>query len=384
MSSDISVQSNESSIIARAGIAKSIIEMEATNSYGRVFENGKALSNDFRHLVIKNLERSGANCQLGNVPWGVFTKVSTELCISVTTVSKVWKEFVLSGNIQRKPVSGHRQRKLKQDDLELIELILKDKPSSSLSHLRDKVREFSTTQNVSSQNISHALRSGFLSGGKYSFKRLCRQQSNRYTDDNMDYTQVFIDYVSQKNPTQIKFFDESGYKVTTAHKTYGFSKRGEKCIEVGRCMPNPNITLNCLVGLTGVQYHNFVDGPSNAHHFVYFWQEAVEAYTDDGFPVLSPGDVVIVDNCPIHRFAAGDEVGLFLQDQGIEYLFLPRYSPDLNPCENCFLKSKTLLRNERMAELAFKNLKVAVTETLNKINCVDMLHFYRATGYLNC
>ena len=165
---------------------------------------------------------------------------------------------------------------------------------------------------------------------------------------------------------------------------HGFSKRGEKCIEVGRCMPNPNITLNCLVGLTGVQYHNFVDGPSNAHHFVYFWQEAVKAYTDDGFPVLSPGDVVIVDNCPIHRFAAGNEVGLFLQDQGIEYLFLPRYSPDLNPCENCFLKSKTLLRNERMAELAFKNLKVAVTETLNKINCVDMLHFYRATGYLNC
>ena len=90
MSSDISVQSNQSSIIARTGIAKSIIEMEATNSYGRVFENGKALSNDLRHLVIKNLERSGANCQLGNVPWGVFTKVSTELCISVTTVSKVW------------------------------------------------------------------------------------------------------------------------------------------------------------------------------------------------------------------------------------------------------------------------------------------------------
>jgi transposase len=57
--------------------------------------------------------------------------------------------------------------------------------------------------------------------------------------------------------------------------------------------------------------------------------------------------LVIVDNCPIHRFNGEVRVSkFFLQQMGVGYIFLPRYSPELNIAENCFLKVKTVLKQE--------------------------------------
>ena len=58
-------------------------------------------------------------------------------------------------------------------------------------------------------------------------------------------------------------------------------------------------------------------------------------------PTLSPGDVVILDNLPVHKSAKAARI---LQKQGAWFLFLPSYSPDLNPIEMAFAKLKAHLR----------------------------------------
>lgn len=83
---------------------------------------------------------------------------------------------------------------------------------------------------------------------------------------------LYIDFVSQINPRKVKFFDESGFK-TVAHRFYGHSKYNERAIELGKFIPNANITLNLFVSLDGPAYFNFVDGPSNAQAFLNFWAE---------------------------------------------------------------------------------------------------------------
>ena len=57
--------------------------------------------------------------------------------------------------------------------------------------------------------------------------------------------------------------------------------------------------------------------------------------------MLSPGDVVILDNLPAHKGAAAREA---IEAAGARLLFLPPYSPDFNPIENAFSKLKALLR----------------------------------------
>jgi transposase len=58
-------------------------------------------------------------------------------------------------------------------------------------------------------------------------------------------------------------------------------------------------------------------------------------------PTLSAGDIVIMDNLPAHKLA---EVREMIESIGATLLYLPPYSPDLNPIEQLFAKFKALLR----------------------------------------
>src|SRR3984885_9809008 len=60
-------------------------------------------------------------------------------------------------------------------------------------------------------------------------------------------------------------------------------------------------------------------------------------------PTLRPGDVVVMDNLSSHKSSA---VRRAIRDAGAKLIFLPPYSPDLNPIEQAFAKLKTLLRKE--------------------------------------
>jgi transposase len=57
-------------------------------------------------------------------------------------------------------------------------------------------------------------------------------------------------------------------------------------------------------------------------------------------------------------------VSNFLQQMGVGYIFLPRYSPELNIAENCFLKVKTVLKQEWFLNIVRSNLKAAIGQAL--------------------
>src|SRR3546814_16613239 len=61
-------------------------------------------------------------------------------------------------------------------------------------------------------------------------------------------------------------------------------------------------------------------------------------------PQLKPGDIVILDNLSSHK---GDEAAALIAERGATLLFLPPYSPDLNPIAMAFAKLKHLLRKAR-------------------------------------
>ncbi len=79
------------------------------------------------------------------------------------------------------------------------------------------------------------------------------------------------------------------------------------------------------------------DGPINGASFL--------AYVDQVLvPALMPGDIVIMDNLGSHK---GRAVRAAIKRAGARLIFLPPYSPDLNPIEQVFAKLKTLLRKAR-------------------------------------
>ena len=135
------------------------------------------------------------------------------------------------------------------------------------------------------------------------------------------------------DPTAFVFLDETGAS-TNMVRRYGWAPRGERLVDAA---PHGHWkTTTFLAGLrsTGIIAPLVLDGPMTG--------DAFRAYVDQFLaPALSPGDIVVMDNLAAHKVAGVREA---ITAAGASILYLPPYSPDLNPIEQMFAKLKALLR----------------------------------------
>ena len=111
------------------------------------------------------------------------------------------------------------------------------------------------------------------------------------------------------------------------------------------------------------------DGPINGEAFLAYVRSFL-------VPTLRPGDVVILDNLGSHR---GKLVRKAIREAGARLLFLPKYSPDLNPIEQVFSKLKHLLRKAQ-ARL-YDGLTEAVARLLDAFPSDECANYLRNSGY---
>jgi transposase len=112
-----------------------------------------------------------------------------------------------------------------------------------------------------------------------------------------------------------------------------------------------------------------IDQPMNRRIFE-AWVETQLA------PTLSKGDVVILDNLPAHKSQAAEEA---IRARGAWLLFLPPYSPDLNPIEMAFSKLKAHLRAK--AARTIDDLWRAIGDICDLYQPTECANFFKAAGY---
>jgi transposase len=92
---------------------------------------------------------------------------------------------------------------------------------------------------------------------------------------------------------------------------------------------------------------------------------------------LKPGDIVVMDNLGSHKV---EGVRSAIEAAGAELLYLPPYSPDLNPIEQAFAKLKTLLRKAEARTV--ETLWTAIGELIDRITTQDCRNLFRNAGYV--
>ncbi len=95
-------------------------------------------------------------------------------------------------------------------------------------------------------------------------------------------------------------------------------------------------------------------------------------------PVLKPGDCVVWDNLSVHKTRA---VQSLFEKAEVKLLFLPPYSPDLNPIEMCWSKLKTFLRAK--AARTYEKLSEAISAAIKEITTCDAQNWIRHCGYVS-
>jgi transposase len=112
-----------------------------------------------------------------------------------------------------------------------------------------------------------------------------------------------------------------------------------------------------------------LDGPINGESF--------RVYVEDVLvPTLRPGDIVIMDNLGSHRSQA---VRQAIRATGARLLFLPKYSPDLNPIEQFFSKLKHWLR--KAAKRSTNTVCDAIGEILKTVSTTECSNYFANAGY---
>ncbi len=132
---------------------------------------------------------------------------------------------------------------------------------------------------------------------------------------------------------RLVFVDECGANISLV-PLCAWSRRGERAFAKTPRNWGKNVTLLSSMSLCGMGSSLAVEGPTTRGVF--------EAYLERVLvPTLSPGQVVVMDNISAHK---GGRVKGIVEARGCELVYLPPYSPDLNPIEQVFSKVKGLLR----------------------------------------
>jgi transposase len=167
---------------------------------------------------------------------------------------------------------------------------------------------------------------------------------------------------------RLVFVDEMGTNVSLS-PLYAWSRKGERAFGSAPRKWGKNVTLLASIAPEGLGPCLAVEGPTT--------REVFEAYLEHVLaPTLRPGRVVVMDNLSAHK---GGRVKEIIEGRGCELLYLPPYSPDLNPIEQAFSKIKGLLRRAegRTREALIEAMGIA----LSAVTARDARGFFVHCGY---
>ena len=170
------------------------------------------------------------------------------------------------------------------------------------------------------------------------------------------------------DPKKLVFIDETWAK-TNMTRLRGRAFSGERVIEKVPHGHWKTTTLISALDHRGIRCATTVDGAVNGDVFTAFVEQVLVKN-------LGSGEVVVMDNLSSHKVAWVREL---IEGAGCELLFLPPYSPDLNPIELAFSKLKTLLRSAkyRLVDLLWSEIQ----RLLDQITPSDAANFFKHCGY---
>jgi transposase len=167
---------------------------------------------------------------------------------------------------------------------------------------------------------------------------------------------------------KLVFLDETGLN-TKMSRLYGRSPRGERCIASVPHGHWQSSTFIAALRHDRLTAPWLLDGPMDGASFLEYIKQVLA-------PELTPGDLVICDNLSSHKVAGVKEA---IQSCGAELLYLPPYSPDLNPIEMVFSKLKAILRQK--AERSFEGLISSTALAIDAFLPSECLNFFRHANY---
>lgn len=156
--------------------------------------------------------------------------------------------------------------------------------------------------------------------------------ANRIVFDVAQKREVWHGIISGLKVSHLVFLDESGCN-TDMTRRYAYSRGGNRAVDSAPLSKLKHTTILLSIQLDGTLRYTTFSGGTTTEKFKRYLE-------NDLFPYLNSNSVVVMDNMRFHHAKA---VKALMDQAKVCYIYLPPYSPDLNPIEKLWLKVKTLL-----------------------------------------
>ena len=339
------------------------------NQLQGIYDHGRSLPSYLREIVL-DLNHEGVSQR----------EIARQLRTSRHFVQNVLQDYNIANSFVQ-PLRKDRQRTvLSPEIMDCLEVEKLMKPSIYAAELQNRLVLDGIVHPV---DLPHAttITKFFRNELLMTWKKIQSVPSESRCEGVEEYTDFYLDQVSDLHYTTLHFFDESSVVKTTMNRRYGNAPIGQPAIEIQRYASNATFTINLLHSCLGVDHVEVIEGASNGNEMLLFFERAVDITRPDGSVLLERGDTVVMDNCPFHH-ARFTELALrgLLGEYGIGLLFQPPYSPHLNTCELCFHQIKAFLKNNQ--QLAEHETEIAILEACQHITAQNSMAYFKHCGYV--
>lgn len=172
----------------------------------------------------------------------------------------------------------------------------------------------------------------------------------------------------QIDPERLVFVDEMGANIALS-PLRAWSPVGTRVYCSAPRNRGKNVTLLSAMSIGGMGPSLAVTGAVDSEIFELYLRRVL-------LPSLSPGRIMVMDNLPAHKVESVREL---IEGAGCELMYLPAYSPDLNPIEEAFAKVKSILR--KIEARTRQAVLEAMGTALDAITAQDARGFFEHAGY---
>lgn len=169
--------------------------------------------------------------------------------------------------------------------------------------------------------------------------------------------------------TRAFWLDESSVNLGMT-RLYGRAKSGERVVDYVPDVRFDRTSLIGALGLSGFIAPMAFNGTLNGSLFSAYIEKTLA-------PAMKGGDTLFMDNLSVHKVSGALDP---LLKKGVNVVFLPRYSPDLNPIELAFSKIKSILRKLKPRETTA--LIEAIKEAITSVSIFDVQGWIEHCGYV--
>jgi transposase len=309
-----------------------------------------AYSYDLRERVVDTVEAGASRRRAADV-----------FRVSVSTAIRWSKRLAETGTCAALPSGGdHKSKAIEAHAGWLLKLIT-DRPDATLAEIQIAL------------NDTHGLKKSvsclwrFYARHNVTFKKTLHA-AEQDRPDVKAAREVWRANQAAWDPAKLVFIDETG-TATNMTRLRGRSEEGQRLVDKIPHGHRKTTTFIAALRNDRITAPLVIDGAMNGETFIAYIRQFLA-------PTLTPGDIVIMDNLPVHKVAG---VRQAIEGAGASLIYLPPYSPDLNPIELAFSKLKAWLREAK--ERTVERLWHRIGEILKRFSDQECRNYFAHQGY---